>query len=198
MKKLFVMFLAILTVLALVSCANEKKNDNHRTTEEDAPEYFGNDFEEFLDSYVQAQLEQQAGEVDLNATGRDTASLTVPVLQSDDFVFRAVQVNEYNYLYYYDLIGTEGSYFDYETGICVAVSKSEISFAAVMEQYNLTPVDGKAFNAKYNEWILNDGGKRISIDFPDDLIVETAEELNNYFTFEKIVSTTSDDSLVTE
>lgn len=178
MKKLFVWLLVLTMAIALLSCAGKEKKS---VSDEEMYLYYGTNLDEFLRTYVQDQLRLEAAKNELV-----TPYLTVPVLQSDDFVFRAVMVNEYNYFYYYDPVGAETDYFEHETGICVSVSKSDISFAAVMKQHNLTSVDGYAYYAKYNEWFWDDAGHRIGIQFPGGLVIKTAEKLSDYFTFKKI------------
>lgn len=178
MKKLFVWLLVLTMAIALLSCAGKEKKS---MSDEEMYLYYGTNLDEFLRTYVQDQLRLEAAKNELV-----TPYLTVPVLQSDDFVFRAVMVNEYNYFYYYDPVGAETDYFEHEAGICVSVSKSDTSFAAVMKQYNLTSVDGYAYYAKHNEWFWDDAGHRIGIQFPGGLVIKTAEKLSDYFTFKKI------------
>ena len=178
MKKLFVWLLVLTMAIALLSCAGKEKKS---MSDEEMYLYYGTNLDEFLRTYVQDQLRLEAAQNELV-----TPYLTVPVLQSDDFVFRAVMVNEYNYFYYYDPVGAETDYFEYEAGICVSVSKSDTSFDAVMKQHNLTSVDGYAYYAKYNEWFWDDAGHRIGIQFPGGLVIKTAEKLSDYFTFKKI------------
>lgn len=192
MKKLSVLLFAIIIMAILVGCSNEKKkNDADNTGDnievEKAPEYYGENYEAFLD-YLQEQLAMQKGEAgvhSVNGNASKTTYVTVPILQTDDFVFRAVQENEYHYFYYYEPVGESSVFFNNETGIVVTVDKGNY-FSVVVDQFDLNVKDGLAYSPEYNEWYMNDEGKCISIRFPKGLSVLNATELSRYFQFEKV------------
>ena len=202
MKKLSVLLFAIIIMAILVGCSNEKKkNDADNTGDnievEKAPEYSGDDFEVFLD-YLQDRLTTQKGEVgnnSVNGTTSKSAYVTVPILQTNDFVFRAVEENEYSYFYYYEPVGESSVFFDNETGIVVTVRKSNKTFAGIVDQHDLTVKDGLAYSPEYNEWYMNDEGKCISIRFPKDLAVFDADALGRYFQFEKVYAQKEDNTV---
>ena len=201
MKKLSVLLFAIIIMAILVGCSNEKKkNDADNTGDnievEKAPEYYGENYEAFLD-YLQGQLTTQKGESgvhSVNGTTSKSAYVTVPILQTDDFVFRAVKENEYAYFYYYEPVGESPKFFSYETGIVVTVDKGNY-FSAVVDQFDLTVKDGLAYRPERNEWYMNDEGKCISIRFPKGLFVLNATELSRYFQFEKVYAQKEDNTV---
>ena len=201
MKKLSVLLFAIIIMAILVGCSNEKKkNDADNTGDnievEKAPEYSGDDFEVFLD-YLQEQLTTQKGEVgnnSVNGTTSKSAYVTVPILQTDDFVFRAVQENEYHYFYYYEPVGESSVFFNNETGIVVTVDKGNY-FSVVVDQFDLNVKNGLAYRPEKNEWYMNDEGKCISIRFPKDLAVFDADALGRYFQFEKVYAQKEDNTV---
>ena len=202
MKKLSVLLFAIIIMAILVGCSNEKKkNDADNTGDnievEKAPEYYGENYEAFLD-YLQGQLTTQKGESgvhSVNGTTSKSAYVTVPILQTDDFVFRAVEENEYSYFYYYDPVGESPSFFSYETGIVVTVRKSNKTFEGIVDQHDLNVKNGLAYRLENNAWYMDDEGKCISIRFPKGLSVLNATELSRYFQFEKVYAQKEDNTV---
>jgi len=197
MKKLSVLLFAIIIMAILVGCSNEKKkNDADNIEVEKAPEYYGENYEAFLD-YLQDRLTTQKGEVgnnSVNGGSSQSAYVTVPILQTDDFVFRAVEENEYSYFYYYEPVGESSVFFDNETGIVVTVDKGNY-FSVVVDQHDLNVKNGLAYRPEKNEWYINDEGKCISIRFPKDLAVFDADALGRYFQFEKVYAQKEDNTV---
>lgn len=147
-----------------------------------SPEYTADDLDVFIDEWVQAQL--NAGENQVNNSDADPISIVVPTLQSNEYRFMHMFVDEYNYQYFYVPLDYSDRYFNSDVGIQVFVSRTEGSFEAVMEQLDLTPTNGVAYESSYNIWIIDSNGKRISIRLPETIQLADASEIDNYFTFE--------------
>ncbi len=99
--------------------------------------------------------------------------LVVPVCKTDAFTLILAEENDYNYFYYFmpgdtvsDLPGVPPSLYD--VGIEISLSKSDVSYAAVLDQFDLTDRGGKAFYAHWDQskiWYINYNGHRLSVRF---------------------------------
>lgn len=99
--------------------------------------------------------------------------LVVPVCKTDAFTLILAEENDYNYFYYFmpgdtvsDLPGVPLSLYD--VGIEISLSKSDVSYAAVLDQFDLTDRGGKAFYAHWDQskiWYINYNGHRLSVRF---------------------------------
>lgn len=99
--------------------------------------------------------------------------LVVPVCKTDAFTLILAEENDYNYFYYFmpgdtvsDLPGVPPSLYD--VGIEISLSKSDGSYAAVLDQFDLTDRGGKAFYAHGDQskiWYINYNGHRLSVRF---------------------------------
>ncbi len=90
----------------------------------------------------------------------------------------------YHYEYVPVNYSEEDRSFSYET-ILVTISRKKDTFDALMDQLDLTPENGAAYDAEDNTWYINKENTAVSIKFSDDRIVSSAEELSEYFVFEK-------------
>ena len=119
------------------------------------------DLEEFVEHWEATHAEQ----------GMDF--LVVPVLKTDRYRFVRAEENDYNYFYYFmpasAASGSQGlppSFYD--VGIEISLSKSDVSYAAVLDQFDLTDRGGKAFYAHWDQskiWYINYNGHRLSVRF---------------------------------
>jgi hypothetical protein len=119
------------------------------------------DLEEFVEHWEATHAEQ----------GMDF--LVVPVLKTDRYRFVMAEENDYNYFYYFmpasAASGSQGlppSFYD--VGIEISLSKSDGSYAAVLDQFDLTDRGGKAFYAHRDQskiWYINYNGHRLSVRF---------------------------------
>lgn len=119
------------------------------------------DLEEFVEHWEATHAEQ----------GMDF--LVVPVLKTDRYRFVMAEENDYNYFYYFmpasAASGSQGlppSFYD--VGIEISLSKSDVSYAAVLDQFDLTDRGGKAFYAHWDQskiWYINYNGHRLSVHF---------------------------------
>ena len=99
--------------------------------------------------------------------------LVVPVCKTDEFIFVRAHENEYYYFYRFmptgmvsDSSGISPSL--YYVGIEISLSKSDVSYAAVLDQFDLTDRGGKAFYAHGDQskiWYINYNGHRLSVRF---------------------------------
>lgn len=191
MKKLLVFLSTLIIVLSVLVGCNESTQDDHTDSDVtstvkiaacQSPEYTADDMDVFIQEWVQAQLNEAENQV--NNNDANPISIVVPTLQSSEYRFMHMFVDEYNYQYYFVPLDYSEGYFDSDVGIQVLVSRTEGSFEAVMEQFELTPTNGTAYEPSHNFWIIDNDGKNIAIYFPPNVILQDASELNDYFTFE--------------
>ena len=76
--------------------------------------------------------------------------LVVPVCKTDEFIFVRAHENEYYYFYRYMPTGTVSDSSGispslYDVGIEISLSKSDGSYAAVLDQFDLTDRNGRAY-----------------------------------------------------
>jgi hypothetical protein len=99
--------------------------------------------------------------------------LVVPVCKTDEFIFVRAHENEYYYFYRFMPTGTVSDSSGispslYDVGIEISLSKSDGSYAAVLDQFDLTDRGGKAFYAHRDQskiWYINYNGHRLSVRF---------------------------------
>ena len=119
------------------------------------------DLEEFVEHWEATHAEQ----------GMDF--LVVPVLKTDRYRFVKAEENDYNYFYYFMPASAESGSQGlppsfYDVGIEISLSKSDGSYAAVLDQSDLTDRGGKAFYAHRDQskiWYINYNGHRLSVRF---------------------------------
>jgi hypothetical protein len=99
--------------------------------------------------------------------------LVVPVCKTDEFIFVRAHENEYYYFYRFMPTGTVSDSSGmspslYDVRIEISLSKSDGSYAAVLDQFDLTDRGGKAFYAHSDQskiWYINYNGHRLSVRF---------------------------------
>lgn len=125
--------------------------------------------------------------------------LVVPVCKTDEFIFVRAHENEYYYFYRFMPTGTVSDSSGispslYDVGIEISLSKSDVSYAAVLDQFDLTDRGGKAFYAHGDQskiWYINYNGHRLSVRFfnaaplrdPEDF--RTVSDLFEFLVFTK-------------
>ncbi len=192
-KRLFI--LVVILLLGMVSCetapvAEEQSSITVETKTIEtgvAGQEMGmtyEDMEAFLADWPQCGQSAGNSSAELNGTGNEDI-LFIPNLLSSDFKLLYIWVNDYNYFFYYMPVDYSKRNFDYDQGIEVSFSKESVSFAAVMEQLDLTPVNGIAYDSSRNTWFIDKDGRCLDIAFPQSLPVTTEEELYSYFEFEE-------------
>lgn len=112
--------------------------------------------------------------------------LLIPNITSNEFEFYFAEAYGHNFFYYYVPKNYDKKFFDYTVGIIVSISKNNGTFSAVVEQYDLSVENGIAYDSNHNTWYIDFDSKLISICFPDSIVLQSGEELSNYFTFEEI------------
>ena len=190
-KALF--FLSIILLLGTVGCEKADAPKNPivtQTIEQTEPQieyeperdvYY--DMNAFLTDWPHGEQLADNTMAGINSTDGET-SITVPILKSTDFVLHHIAVNEYYYFYYFISVDYEKPYFDYDHGILITLSHGK-SFSSIMDQHDLTPVNGIAYDGSRNTWYLDKDGKCLDVAFPASLPVTTEEELYSYFDFEE-------------
>lgn len=140
------------------------------------------DLEEFIEHWQTTHAEQ----------GMDF--LVVPVCKTGEFIFIRATENEYNYFYYFmpadtvsDLPSVPPSLYD--VGIIITLSKSNGSYAGVLDQFGLTDRGGKAFHAHRDQskiWYINYDGHDLSVRFFNPGALDDPEDFStvtNLFDF---------------
>lgn len=100
--------------------------------------------------------------------------LVVPVCKTDAFTLILAEENDYNYFYYFmpgdtvsDLPGVPPSLYD--VGIEISLSKSDGSYAAVLDQFDLTDRNGRAYYEHEHRdeviWFINYNGHDLAVRF---------------------------------
>ncbi len=87
--------------------------------------------------------------------------------------------NEWSYFYYYAPI---------EIKINGAFDKGTVLFHTIVvsiSKYPMTFEEG--YHSSSNSWNFNDNGKAIGVSFPKHTVLENANEVSDYFTFENYV-----------
>lgn len=211
MKKLLILLITLMMILLVFVGCDEAAREGSATTPDDrtdskvtgaddpeacrAPKYEADDLDVFIEEWVQPQLNSAENQVNNNAA--DPISIVIPNLQSSEYRFMHMFVDEYNYQYYYVPLDYSDAHFRSDVGMIVYVSRTEGSFEGVVNQFELTPIDGVAYEPSDNRWIIDNDGKEIAIFFPDNVILQDASEIADYFTFETYGGT-ADDGTVAE
>lgn len=129
------------------------------------------DLEEFVEHWEATHAEQ----------GMDF--LVVPVCKTDAFTLILAEENDYNYFYYFmpggavsDLPGVPPSFYD--VGIEISLSKSDGSYAAVLDQFDLTDRNGRAYYERRDEviWYINYNGHCLSVSFFNAAALQDPED----------------------
>ena len=192
MKKILIVNIMILFVITFLGCGNLLNKDAEEFMEEDLPEYVGYDINLFLkelEQYKNGAIEeiQEDKAIQMeNNNFSEIKEIIIPNIKSDEYVFIYMEVNKYNFKYYYGLANTEkNTEFDYDTGIEVSVSREENSFLTVLNQLDLTDLDGLAFDTDRNTWHINNEGRCVTVRFPKTEIADTEDLLYEFFEFKE-------------
>lgn len=199
-KKFFVMLFIPMFILALSSC--QKETDS---AELDVLHRFHDmtSFYQWVDS--QSELLPENALLSTN----EAENLVIPTLQIDDYGLEYVDVHPNCFRYSFlplERLASQDRVVD-PKDIVVVIKTSQIDFDAQMEsmksripvedEHGLTIYDGFAYRKKHNTWYINHNGTFISIVFPDTIVLESADQISEYFTFEEYGSR-NENSLVTE
>ena len=109
--------------------------------------------------------------------------LVVPVCKTDEFIFVRAHENEYYYFYRFMPTGTVSDSSGispslYDVGIEISLSKSDGSYAAVLDQFDLTDRNGRAYYERRDEviWYINYNGHRLSVRFFNAAALQDPED----------------------
>lgn len=111
--------------------------------------------------------------------------LVVPVCKTDAFTLILAEENDYNYFYYFmpggavsDLPGVPPSFYD--VGIEISLSKSDVSYAAVLDQFDLTDRNGRAYYEHEHRdeviWFINYNGHDLAVRFFNAAALQDPED----------------------
>lgn len=204
MKKILLVFTALILLLCFVSCNTSKvpfeawseseseailetvMNDCTETELNEAPELPSTSYTDIRDLIAAVLQENGKGDYDVNST-QTNPTIMVPILKSSQYTLYTIELhtNGYNYFYYFVPTDYSEPYFDSTVGITVCWSDRDGTFDAAMEQLDLRAQRGVAYDESRNTWYINVNGKRLYVVFPESLPVTTEEELYSYFEFEE-------------
>lgn len=198
MKNFFVLSAALILLLCFVSCNASKTpvedghvletgmNDCTESELNEVPELPSTGYADIHDLLAAMLRENGKGNYDINST-QAKPTIMVPILKSSQYTLYTIELhsNGYNYFYYYVPADYSEPYFDNTVGITVCWSDRDGTFDAAMEQLDLRPQRGMAYQESKNTWFINVNGKRLYVAFPESLPVTTEEELYSYFEFEE-------------
>ncbi len=177
MKKISLLVcLTIVALLCLFSCQKQQYSAELPST-----------IYQNMDSFLASRTPTKGnGSAEVNSAGQVT-SIVIPVLKSKQYELYFIEAHScgYTYFYYYVPVNYDKQYFNYDVGIVVGWNDVDDSFAIVMDQLDLTPVHGIAYDSERNTWNLDMGGKCLDVRFPESTPVTTEEELYSYFEFEE-------------
>ena len=192
MKRILIVNIVILLVITFMGCGKLLTKDSEEFMEGDLPEYVGYDLDLFikeLQQYKNGTTEKVQDDKAIlmnNNNFSEIDEITIPNIKSDKYIFLHMEVNKYNFKYYYGPENTgENKKFDYDTGIEVSVSREDNSFLTVLNQLDLTDLDGLAFDTDRNTWHINNEGRCVTVRFPKTEIVDTVDLLYEFFEFKE-------------
>lgn len=180
--------ICILAFMFLIcGCSIDKQDTVTGSDQEECiVQYIETDFQTFLDDWKSACGDTTRDVLLAPDSKKPNATLTIPILQSNDYSFSYVEVNDTQYMYFFTPIDSRPEdILTYADVFGIYVSKVDNSFDIVMKQHDLTPVNGIAYSAERNAWYIDNNGRRIRIEFPDTIVLESADQLSEYFTFEE-------------
>ena len=176
MNKIKLSLIIFIILLIFTGCKNSEQMDEELY-------YTSKDMDSFLEDFIQAQQKQNSSLLNENASLENV--IIIPILVSESFQFFGVEVNKYSYRYYYVPMNYESDYFDNSLGIIVTMSREKDSFNIVMEQFDLLPENGVAYDELNNRLFLNMDNKAVMIIFPESLRIKNEDDLNEFFNFEE-------------
>lgn len=189
---------SLLLSLTLLACGTDKIEnpappfppESGIETADPVPEHY-TDMDEFIATLTTAE----AAKAQPGAIGTTLEMTQVPILQAEGYALRLVENLTHQYIYYFVLEEQVNAHpIDIKTALIVHVAKSNLTYQSSIEQSDLQDQNGFAYYEKYNEWYINFDGKRVNIDFPDDIVLTSPEQIADYFTFETYYYTVPTDS----
>ncbi|MBQ7319947.1 MAG: hypothetical protein IJW97_07225 [Clostridia bacterium] len=201
MKKNYVLLISIVAVLITMLAACGVDDPNSIALDNDHDHYESYEIEVMPERYtdmtslISTLTTQDEAQVQVNAIGTTLEMTQVPILQAEGYVLRLVENLEHQYKYYFVPENQVNAHpIDIKTALIVYVAKSNLTYQSSIEQSDLQDQNGFAYYEKYNEWYINFDGKRVNIDFPDDIVLTSPEQIADYFTFETYYYTVPTDS----
>ncbi len=204
MKSFFMIFCALMLSVSLSSCKMENDNIKEQDQLEACrnPSYTNDSIDDFISDWQAAQIGKDTeyglyGLYDFNNTFENNATLTVPVVQTQDFYLELIQILGTNILYFYIPPGDDLIISANTISICVFNEKNVYS-KATEDYYKFRFFDNGniAYEASQNAWCINNNGGLITIAFPEDIKLTSPEQISEYFTFETHTAGGGNDHIV--
>ena len=199
-KKFLVLLFIPMFILTLSSCQKE--------TDSAEPDvlYRFHDMTSFY-QWVDSQGELLSENVLLSTNEIDT--IPIPFLLNDSYGMEYVDVYPTGFYYSFlplERFASQDRVVD-PKAIVISIDREQSDFAESMERISsaipieqeqrFTIYDGSAYDKKLNKWYIDYNGRTIAIDFPDTIVLESADQISEYFAFEEYGSR-NENSLVTE
>ncbi len=192
MKKILIANIMIFLAITFLGCGNLLTKDSKEFMEEDLPEYVGYDLDLFFNELQQykndttEKVQDDKAILMKNNIFSEIDEIMIPNIKSDKYVFLHMEVNKYNFKYYYGPKNTgKNNKFDYDTGIEVSMSREDNSFLIILNQLDLTDSNGLAYDMDRNTWHINNEGRSVTVRFPKTEIVDTVDLLYEFFEFKE-------------
>ena len=185
MKKMMILSGVILLAYLLCACGRSNESVDSSICE---TEYVATDMDAFIADWQEA-CGRGADSVQHGVLSTEQSSaevLLVPSLLIPEYSFLQVNANEHIIKYYYAPMDYQKTYVDYNEVILVTVAREQGTFDAVVEQYQLDVEDGMAYDAQRNCWHIDQDGYRVTVKFPESMVVDAGEDVKGMISFEWI------------
>lgn len=203
MKKFIVLTITLLLVFSLVACKNNTNysdysedtdtefydnvyytQDNTNYSEDTGTKFYDNVYYT-IDEYLSAWRATQTNpKRPLYMYGNNDEKYTIiPKLMTNEYELYNIVADLNTTIYYYEPSEPDESFDD--NTISVSIWEGDGSYILLSSEQP-TETDGIAYNSKYNYWVIDHNSRKIAISFPDSIVLQSEEELGNYFTFEEI------------
>ena len=190
MKKRNVALLISIAILMLPSCQKET-----RVAEYDALQSFY-DMDSFY-QWINSQIDLSQGDT-MDSTNK-LNMYTIPKLQIENYGLGYITRHPHYFRYSFlplEVLSSHDRVVD-PKAITVVIRTNDSSFVTTMESEGWIVEDGYFYYEDKNIWCINHNGKLITIHFPDTIVLESFNQISEYFVFEEYGSS-SENSLVIE
>ena len=198
MKKIFAFLVSIILIFSLSGCKTNrstKAETQDAYCAMDAPAYSGTNIEQFVEAWKIAHALKQSDNAlyTTTANSSQTATLTVPIIQTTDFTLEEMHV--FYWTTNYSFIPTQSK------GRIHPLSKIRIGisdkFTYEVKEYFILFEDGNIVYDPFNNvWRIHNGNVTIEVIFPEDIILSSPEQISDYFTFETYTAGGGNDHVV--
>ena len=186
MKRISLILLSIVLLSCLFSC----KDNEPEESDCEWKLYHASDIETFyIDLYLSQtdskQKEEYKETLYLGEGGIDRVML-VPHSVSETLEFGYIEAYANSFCYFFHTYTQDASGTEIKREMTVNVAKNEECALMWLESEELTMTEGVAYDEYHNTWIVDVNGTCVKIRLLNNIILESADEIYEYFTFEEI------------